>query len=201
MLGFLSKLFGGSKSEKDVKKLLPLVETIKQSFASLESLSNDALRAKTTEFRQRIKAALVATDEAILTLQNKADGLDETSIQEKDELFQEIDQLRKKRDQEIEAVLAEIHPEAFAVVKEAARRFSLSDEIKATATDLDRQLVSKRPHMRIEGDQVYYKKSWMAAGGQVTWNMVHYDVQLIGGSVLHQGKIAVKHWYPPYRLI
>jgi preprotein translocase subunit SecA len=190
MLGFLSKLFGGSKSEKDVKKLMPVVDNITQQFASLESISIDELRAKTTEFRQRIKAALTATDEEILAMQNKADALAETAIQEKDELFQEIDRLRKRRDQEIETVLREIHPQAFAVVKEAARRFTVSEEIQATATELDRQLVSKRPHMRIEGDQVFYKKSWMAAGGQVTWNMVHYDVQLIGGSVLHEGKIA-----------
>ncbi|NCU03098.1 MAG: preprotein translocase subunit SecA, partial [Chitinophagaceae bacterium] len=93
-------------------------------------------------------------------------------------------------DKKIEEVLAEIHPEAFAVVKEAARRFTNNEELQATATQLDRDLVIKRPHMRIEGDQVFYKKSWMAAGGQVTWNMVHYDVQLIGGSVLHQGKIS-----------
>ncbi len=190
MLGFLSKLFGGSKSEKDVKKLMPVVDNITQQFASLESISIDELRAKTNEFRQRIKAALTATDEEILAMQNKTDALAETAIQEKDELFQEIDRLRKRRDQEIETVLREIHPQAFAVVKEAARRFTVSEEIQATATELDRQLASKRPHMRIEGDQVFYKKSWMAAGGQVTWNMVHYDVQLIGGSVLHEGKIA-----------
>jgi len=168
MLGFLSKLFGGSKSEKDVKKLMPVVDNITQQFASLESISIDELRAKTTEFRQRIKAALTATDEEILAMQNKADALAETAIQEKDELFQEIDRLRKRRDQEIETVLREIHPQAFAVVKEAARRFTVSEEIQATATELDRQLVSKRPHMRIEGDQVFYKRSWMAAGGQVT---------------------------------
>jgi len=190
MLGFLSKLFGGSKSEKDVKKIMPVIENITKQFASLESISIDELRGKTTEFRKRIKTAIAATDEEILAMQSKADSLAETDIHGKDELFQEIDRLRKRRDQEIEAVLAEIHPEAFAVVKEAARRFTVSEEIQATATDLDRQLVSKRPHMRIEGDLVFYKKSWMAAGGQVTWNMVHYDVQLIGGSVLHQGKIA-----------
>ncbi|MFN9710560.1 MAG: preprotein translocase subunit SecA, partial [Bacteroidota bacterium] len=190
MLGFLSKIFGGSKSEKDVQKLMPIVENVNQQFASLQNLSNDALRAKTNEFKTRIQAKLAVTDKAILDLQTKADALTAADIHEKDQLFQEIDQLRKQRDQEIEDVLREIHAEAFAVVKEAARRFTNHEEIQVTATELDRQIAPKRPHMRIEGDQVYYKKSWMAAGGQVTWNMVHYDVQLIGGSVLHQGKIA-----------
>jgi preprotein translocase subunit SecA len=190
MLGFLSKIFGGSKSEKDVQKIMPIVESTNQHLASLQQLSNDALRAKTQEFKTRIQSKLTATDQAILSLQTKADTLAESDIHGKDQLFQEIDTLRKKRDQEIEEALKEIHPEAFAVVKEAARRFTNSEEIQATATELDRQLAPKRPHMRIEGDQVFYKKTWMAAGGQVTWNMVHYDVQLIGGSVLHQGKIA-----------
>lgn len=190
MIGFLSKIFGGSKSEKDIQKLSPIVEKANAFFESYKNLSTDALRAKTAEFRSRIHETLKDTDEAILSLKSKADTLPESDIQEKDTLYQEIDQLRKKRDQQIEEALKEIHPEAFAVVKEAARRFTENEEVQATATTLDRTLASKRPHMRIEGDQVYYKKSWMAAGGQVTWNMVHYDVQLIGGSVLHEGKIA-----------
>ncbi|MBU6158968.1 MAG: preprotein translocase subunit SecA [Bacteroidetes bacterium] len=191
MFGFLSKLFGGSKSEKDVQKIMPVIEKTHQHYATLEHLSNDALRAKTSEFKGRIQDRLSSVNDTIQSLQQQADALSEAEIHEKDRLFQEIDQWRKKRDQEIEAALAEIHPEAFAVVKEAARRFTqATEEIQATATDLDRALAPKRPHMRIEGDQVFYKKSWMAAGGQVTWNMVHYDVQLIGGSALHQGKIA-----------
>jgi len=190
MIGFLSKIFGGSKSEKDVQKLTPIIEKTNQFFESYKGLSTDALRMKTAEFKNRIKEKLRATDEAMLSLKNKADALTESEIQEKDSMYQEIDQLRKNRDKQIEEVLKEIHPEAFAVVKEAARRFTENEEVQATATELDRTLAPKRPHMRIEGDQVFYKKSWMAAGGQVTWNMVHYDVQLIGGSVLHEGKIA-----------
>lgn len=190
MLGFLSKIFGGSKSEKDVQKLTPIVEKTNQYYAQFQSLSNDELRNKTQEFRRRIKEHLTDIDAEIAALNTKAEAFTEDEIHEKDATYQEIDKLRKERDKKIEEILEKIHPEAFAVVKEAARRFTNNGELQATATDLDRDLVIKRPHMRIEGDQVYYKKSWMAAGGQVTWNMVHYDVQLIGGSVLHQGKIA-----------
>jgi preprotein translocase subunit SecA len=190
MLGFLSKLFGGSKSEKDVQKLSPIVEKINQYFQQYQSLTNDELRNKTQEFKQRIKTHLQSIDEEIASLTVKADAFTEDQIQEKDATYQEIDKLRKERDKKIEEILEEIHPEAFAVVKEAARRFTNNEELHATATQLDKDLVVKRPHMRIEGDQVIYKKSWLAGGSEVTWNMVHYDVQLIGGSVLHQGKIS-----------
>jgi preprotein translocase subunit SecA len=190
MLGFISKLFGGSKSEKDVQKLTPIVEKVNQYFQQYQNLSNDALRNKTQEFRARIKQHLSGIDAEITALTTKAESLPVEQINERDTIYQEIDGKRKERDKQIEEILVEIHPEAFAVVKEAARRFTNNEEIEATATQLDRDLVVKRPHMRVDGDKVYYKKSWMAAGGQVTWNMVHYDVQLIGGSVLHQGKIA-----------
>jgi preprotein translocase subunit SecA len=190
MLGFLSKLFGGSKSEKDVQKLTPIVEKINQYFQQYQSLSNDELRNKTQEFRARIKEYLAVIDKEIAVLTAQADAFGEDQIQEKDVTYQEIDKLKKERDRKIEEVLEQIQPEAFAVVKEAARRFTNNQELQATATQLDRDLVVKRPHMRIEGDQVFYKKSWLAGGSEVTWNMVHYDVQLIGGSVLHQGKIA-----------
>ncbi|MBS4063666.1 MAG: preprotein translocase subunit SecA, partial [Chitinophagaceae bacterium] len=190
MLGFISKLFGGSKSEKDVQKLSPIVEKINQHFQQLQNLTNDELRNKTQEFRNRIKQHLTSIDAEIAELTTKAESLPPEQINERDTIYQEIDVKRKDRDKQIEEVLSKIHPEAFAVVKEAARRFTNNEELEATATPLDRDLVVKRPHMRIEGDKVYYKKSWMAAGNTVTWNMVHYDVQLIGGSVLHQGKIA-----------
>jgi preprotein translocase subunit SecA len=190
MLGFISKLFGGSKSEKDVQKLSPIVEKINQHFQQLQNVTNDELRNKTQEFRNRIKQHLTSIDAEIAELTTKAESLPPEQINERDTIYQEIDVKRKDRDKQIEEVLSEIHPEAFAVVKEAARRFTNNEELEATATPLDRDLVVKRPHIRIEGDKVYYKKSWMAAGNTVTWNMVHYDVQLIGGSVLHQGKIA-----------
>ena len=190
MLGIISKLFGGSKSEKDVQKLKPIVEKINEFFQQYQSLSNDELRNKTQEFRLRIKQHLAAIDKEIADLTASADALPADQIHQRDEVYQQVDKLRKERDQKIEEILTEIHPEAFAVVKETARRFTNNEELKSTATQLDRDLVVKRPHMRIEGDQVYYKKSWLAGGTEVSWNMVHYDVQLIGGSVLHQGKIS-----------
>ena len=190
MLGIISKLFGGSKSEKDVQKLKPIVEKINEFFQQYQSLSNDELRNKTQEFRLRIKQHLAAIDKEIADLTASADALPADQIHQRDEVYQQVDKLRKERDQKIEEILTEIHPEAFAVVKETARRFTNNEELKSTATQLDRDLVVKRPHMRIEGDQVYYKKSWVAGGTEVSWNMVHYDVQLIGGSVLHQGKIS-----------
>ncbi len=190
MLGFLSKLFGGSKSEKDVQKLAPIVEKINQYFQQYQSLSNDELRNKTQEFRVRIKEYLAVIDKEISVLTAQADAYGEDQIQDKDLTYQEIDKLKKERDRKIEEILEQIQPEAFAVVKEAARRFTNNEELQATATQLDKDLVVKRAHMRIEGDQVFYKKAWLAGGSEVVWNMVHYDVQLIGGSVLHQGKIA-----------
>ena len=189
-MGFLSKLFGGSKSEKDVIKLTPIVEQVNQYFRQYQNLTNDELRSKTEEFRNRIRQHLAPIDLEIETLNTKADAFTEDEIQEKDVTYQEIDKLKKERDKKIEEVLVTIHPEAFAVVKETAHRFTTNEELHATATQLDRDLVIKREHMRIEGDQVFYKKAWIAGGTEVIWNMVHYDVQLIGGSVLHQGRIA-----------
>lgn len=189
-MNFFSRLFGGSKSEKDVKKLLPLVAKINQYFTSYQSLSHDELRQKTTEFRQRIKDYLAGIDAEIEAANKKADTLSFNDLLGKDAIYQEVDKLKKERDKKIEEILDEILPEAFAVVKETARRFKENSEIIATATQLDRDLSVKKDYIRIEGEKSIYKNTWTAAGGQVTWNMVHYDVQLIGGIVLHQGKIA-----------
>ncbi|HYE55338.1 MAG TPA: preprotein translocase subunit SecA [Chitinophagaceae bacterium] len=190
MLGFLSKMFGGSKSEKDIKELLPLVSQINKHFESYQSLSHDQLRNKTQEFRQRIRQHLENIDKEIADISNQAEALASEDINGKDALYQQVDKLKKERDQQIEQVLKELLPEAFAVVKETARRFRDNAEIRATATQLDKDLSVKKDYIRIEGDQVIYKNQWMAAGSLITWNMVHYDVQLIGGMVLHQGKIA-----------
>ncbi|MDR3711850.1 MAG: preprotein translocase subunit SecA [Puia sp.] len=191
MLGFISKIFGGNKSEKDIKTILPLVEKINQHFASYQSLTNDQLRAKTAEFKQRILDHLSNIDSEIAALNTKAGELPFSDISGKDTIYQEVDQLQKDRDKQIEEILDELLPEAFAVVKETARRFKENTTIGVTASQLDKDLsVAKKDLVRIEGDQAIYKNSWMAAGSLVTWNMVHYDVQLIGGSVLHQGKIA-----------
>ncbi|MBL7738018.1 MAG: preprotein translocase subunit SecA [Chitinophagaceae bacterium] len=190
MLGFISKIFGGNKSEKDVKKILPLVEKVNQHFAAYASLSNDQLRNKTQEFRQRIKEHLAETDAEITAKNKAAEELPFSDLTGKDTIYQEVDKLKKGRDKKIEEALEEILPEAFAVVKETARRFKENTEIVATATELDRDLSVKKEYITIDGDKSTFKNTWTAAGGQVTWNMVHYDVQLIGGAVLHSGKIS-----------
>ena len=190
MIGFISKMFGGSKSEKDVKVILPLVTKINQNFQAYQSLSNDELRNKTQEFRNRIKDYLKDIDAQISETNKRAEDLPFDDLVGKDTIYQEVDKLKKDRDQKIEEILEELLPEAFAVVKETARRFKENTEIVSRATDLDRELSVNKNYIIINGDQAIYKNTWTAAGGQVTWNMVHYDVQLIGGIVLHQGKIA-----------
>ncbi|MBS1575027.1 MAG: preprotein translocase subunit SecA [Bacteroidetes bacterium] len=190
MAGFFAKLFGGSKSEKDVKRIEPIVAQINKFFASYQSLSNDQLRNKSQEFRGRIKDYLKNTDDEIAAKNKEAEELPFNDLMGKDAIYQEVDKLKKDRDKKIEEILKEILPEAFAVVKETAKRFKENTEIVSSATTLDRDLSVKKDYIRIDGDKAVYKNSWSAAGGQVTWNMVHYDVQLIGGMVLHEGKIS-----------
>jgi preprotein translocase subunit SecA len=190
MLGFFSKMFGGSKSEKDIKAIEPVVISINQHFQSYQNLSNDELRGKTVLFRQKIADHLSPIDKEIADLASQAEELPVSDIAGKDTLYNQIDVLKKDRDKQIEVVLNQILPEAFAVVKETARRFKENTELVSTATELDRSLSVKKDYVRIEGDKSIFRNSWTAGGNLVTWNMVHYDVQLIGGSVLHQGKIA-----------
>ncbi len=190
MLGFLSKLFGGSKSQKDVKILLPLVEKVNQYFKEYQTLSNDELRGKTQEFKTRIQKHLETIDAAIANQKKEAEELPLDNITDRDAIYQLIDKLKRDRDEQIEEALKEIEPESFAVVKELAHRFNENNELVVKATDLDHELSVTRQHIRIEGDNAIYSNTWLAAGNPVTWNMVHYDVQLIGGSVLHSGKIS-----------
>src|SRR5262245_34805647 len=180
MAGLFSSLFGGSKSEKDVKKIAPLVTEINQHFTSFQSITNDQLRNKTQIFRQRIKDYLKEIDEEIASKNKQADELPYNDLLGKDAIYQEVDKLKKDRDKKIEEVLNDILPEAFAVVKETAKRFKENKEIVATATQLDRDLSVIKEYVTINGDKSVFQNSWTAAGGQVTWNMVHYDVQLIG---------------------
>ncbi|MGZ3923743.1 MAG: preprotein translocase subunit SecA, partial [Flavisolibacter sp.] len=190
MASILSKFFGGNKSEKDVKAIQPLVKQINEFYEQYNSLSNDELRNKTVEFRARITDHLKEIDDAISQTNQKADELPFDDLVGKDAIYQQVDILKKDRDKAIEDILKEILPEAFAVVKETARRFKENTELVSTANQLDRDFSVSKDYIRIEGDQAIYKNSWTAAGGQITWNMVHYDVQLIGGIVLHQGKIS-----------
>ena len=190
MLGIISKIFGGSKSEKDVKQILPVVEKTNRFFAEYQSLSNDQLRNKTVEFRGRIKEHLAQNDEEIAAKNKMAEDLPVADINGRDTIYKEVDELKKERDNKIEVILKEILPEAFAVVKETSRRFKENEVLVVTATDLDKELALKQDHISIVGENAHFKNTWTAGGGTVTWNMVHYDVQLIGGAVLHSGKIA-----------
>ncbi len=196
MSGFLSKLFGGNKSEKDVKIITPYVAKINAFFDEYQSLSNDELRGKTEIFRQRIKEHLTEIDLEIDTKKAEAEQLDSADIAGRDTIYQEVDALGKERDKKIEEILLELLPEAFAVVKETARRFKENAALESTATELDKSFSATKKYIQIvpgtdgKEDTAIYKNSWLAGGTEITWNMVHYDVQLIGGLVLHQGKIA-----------
>ncbi|MFT3901800.1 MAG: preprotein translocase subunit SecA [Niabella sp.] len=190
MFGFVQKIFGGSKSEKDVRKITPIVEKVNEYYTQYQSLSNDELRHKTVEFRERIKTHLTDIDNKISALNADAEALPPTDLLQKDNIYKQVDELKKDRDKEIEKALEAIQAEAFAVVKETARRFKDNPEMVSTATELDRELSVNRENITIDGDKSIYKNQWTAAGGSVIWNMVHYDVQLIGGAVLHSGKIA-----------
>lgn len=185
---FLNQIFG-NKSDKDIKEMTPYVEKINTFFDAYSSLSNDQLRAKTAELKARIQASIQEEQDRVTELKAKVE-LDETTIQEKELTYEEIDKLDKSIVEKIEVTLKEILPEAFAVVKETARRFKENDELEVTATEMDTELAADAGHITIVGDKAKWKNRWMAAGNEVKWEMVHYDVQLIGGIVLHEGKIA-----------
>ncbi|MBS1531155.1 MAG: preprotein translocase subunit SecA [Bacteroidetes bacterium] len=189
MLDFISKLFG-NKSERDVKSIAPIVEKIKEEYSKLEGISNDELRAKTIAFKAIIAERLTEIDADLQQLKDKAETNPDMDMTEKVELYREIDKLGKDRDKELEVVLMDILPEAFAVVKETARRLKGNKTLEVTATEFDRELAARKPNVLIKGDKAIHHNTWIAAGNEVTWDMVHYDVQLIGGVVLHQGKIA-----------
>ena len=189
MLGFLKNIIG-TKQDRDLKQYQSLVLEINKNYETFKSLSNDELRGKTLEFRERISDYLSEIDAEITSVTEKAVNAED--FNEKDELFKEVDELRKNRDKALEDVLRQILPEAFAVVKEAGRRFTQNESMEVTATDHDRMLASKpgKTYVSVSGDKAVWKNKWTAAGGDITWNMIHYDVQLIGGMVLHDGKIA-----------
>jgi preprotein translocase subunit SecA len=185
----LKKLFG-TKQDRDNASYAPVVEEINEAFEALKNLSDDELRMKTEAFRTRIREQLAEIDQEIKELNQEAE--ETADFGRKEEIFREIDALTEDRDEELEAVLRDLLPEAFAVVKETARRFTERSTISVTATEHDRNLAAqpRKEYVTIEGNKAIWKNSWTAAGGEITWNMVHYDVQLIGGMVLHDGKIA-----------
>jgi preprotein translocase subunit SecA len=190
VLGSIAKLFGGSAQERSMKEIAPIVDKINEIYIELSTLSNDQLREKSAIFKSRIADFLKEIDDQIAASHAQVQALSNEEVAEKEVLFDEIAKLEKQRDEKLEVILLDLLPEAFAVVKETARRFTENEEIKATATDLDRELALKYPHISIQDQQVVYQNEWLAAGAKIKWNMVHYDVQLIGGYALHGGNIS-----------
>ena len=183
---FLTKIFG-NKSQKDMREIKPWIDKIKAASPEIEQLDNDALRAKTQEIRRYIQDASIEKRAKIDELKAK---IEVTELEDREPIFAQIDKIEKEILDLYEEKLNEVLPQVFAIVKETAKRFSENEEIVVTATDFDRDLAASHDFVRIEDDKAIYQNHWMAGGNEVTWNMVHYDVQLIGGVVLHQGKIA-----------
>ena len=182
----LSKIFG-NKSTRDMKEIQPWVEKIKKAEPAIQALDNDALRAKTQELKGIIQSSANDIKEKIAELKGK---IEETPIEDREPIFSQIDKLEKEVLERYDKKLDEVLPDAFAIMRETARRFAQNEEITVTATDFDRELAATHDFVRIDGDKAIYLNHWIAGGNEVTWNMVHYDVQLFGGVVLHQGKIA-----------
>ena len=189
ILASLIKLVFGSKADKDRKQIEPYIQKIKAIYPSIEQLSNDELRARSEALKQQIADFIAADEERKATLKAELEK-PETALDVKEKLSKEIDQLTKTIDEKIEQVLDEILPEAFAIMKDTARRFSQNDTVVVTANEFDRNLAAEKEFVTIEGDKAIYQNHWIAGGNDLKWDMVHYDVQLFGGVVLHKGKIA-----------
>ena len=183
---FLSKLFG-NKSTRDMKEIKPWVEKIKAAYPEIKALDNDGLRAKTEEIKLIIKESAAEHRKKIDEL--KA-SVEDTEIEKRESVFNQIDKLESEVIEIYEKTLDEVLPIVFSIVKDTARRFKENEEIVVTATEFDKDLSTKKDFVRIEGDKAIYSNTWEAGGSQITWDMVHYDVQLFGGVVLHKGKIA-----------
>ncbi|MGY5849787.1 preprotein translocase subunit SecA [Salegentibacter sp. F14] len=182
------KVFVGDKSKKDVKEITPIVDKIKALEPDFEKLSLDELRGKTTTFKNQISEALKEVNTQIADLEKEADESDD--ITRKEDIYAEIDSLKDKAYEISEKVLNDILPEAFATVKETAKRFFHNTELKVAATEYDRELSAEKDYINLEEEHAIWSNSWDAAGKPITWDMIHYDVQLIGGVAMHQGKIA-----------
>ncbi|MFT5748859.1 MAG: preprotein translocase subunit SecA [Ancylomarina sp.] len=191
-MGFVDKTLGklfGNKSDRDLKELTPYLEVIKKEYGRIKQLDTNGLRAESQLLKDKIQDYIKAEKDEIQALKDKIE-LGELSVNQKEETYDVIDEIEKNIDSKIDEVLDQILPAAFCIVKETARRFTENEEIEVTATQFDRDLAARADHVQIEGDKAVWFNSWDAGGTQVVWNMIHYDVQLIGGIVLHQGKIA-----------
>ncbi len=185
--GILRKMFG-SKADRDLKQIQPILDKVLAAYDGIDSLSNDELRARTEQLRQKLRECEAPFEKRIEEIKAKLE--EDIPVNEKETLATESDKIVKEEDEAIEKALLEILPEAFSIMKSTARRFKENETIEVTANDFDKSLSINHDFVRIEGDKAIYQNHWMAGGNEVTWDMVHYDVQLIGGIVLHQGKIA-----------
>ncbi len=195
MLGAINKILKklvGDKTQQDLKDILPVVDKIKALGETLAGVSHDELRSRSENLKKLIRERIRSREEEMANLKAQAEGLPGSQLEEKETIFNQVDKILKEIDQEIEKTLEEILPEAFAIVRETAKRLKENPEIKLKATDFDRQLATNtsKDYIHIEGDTTIWKNNWVAAGNRITWDMVHYDVQLIGGIALHRGKVA-----------
>ena len=187
LLHIIGKIFG-NKYEKDVKNIMPIVSQINEEFELLKEITDDELRGKTQKLKEDISATVKEKNQDISNLKKEAE--EDISAEEKAGLYEQIDSLEVEVIKDIESALDIALPTAFAIVKETARRFTEHEEMKVSATEMDKDLSANKDFVRIEGDSAIYKNVWKAAGSEIKWEMIHYDVQLIGGIVKHQGKIA-----------
>ena len=187
LVDIIKKVFG-SKSERDMKQVKPILEKVLAAYKDIDKLSNDELRARTEELKKKIREREEPFEKRIAEIKEHLES--DIPVSEKEKLATESDKLVKEEDEEIEKVLNEILPAAFAIMKSTARRFAQNPVVEVTANDFDRDLSTSRDFVKIEGDKALWQNHWIAGGNEVTWDMVHYDVQIIGGIVLHQGKIA-----------
>ena len=190
MLKQLLKKLIGDKAEGDMKDIRPVVSAVHAAETEIRTLSDDALRGKTATLKTRIAEHTLAQTQEAEALREKAAAMGEVDLEAKEAVYEALDALDKEINVSIEEVLEEIMPEAFAVVKETARRLSENHQLNVEATDWDRDIAARRGGVQIEGDRAIWSNKWMAAGSEVEWNMIHYDVQLVGGAALHRGKVA-----------
>ncbi len=189
MLKLIAKIFG-TKSQRDIKSIEPLVKETLQEFDKLAGLSNDQLREQTQEVQNAINEALKSIDSEIAALHKRIADQPDMDINEKEAVFAEIDKLEGDRNKDLEKVLLKVLPKAFAIVRDTARRFKENEYLEVTAQDFDIKMAATHPNVTIHGDKARWARQWMAAGNLITWDMVHYEVQIIGGIVLHQGKVS-----------
>ncbi len=189
MLNLIKKLFG-TKADRDYREIKGILDKTLATYEEIRVLDNDELREKTQEFRERIAGYVSEEQRQIDTLLEYMETNPDVDVEEKERIYKQIDELDDLQNEKTEELLQELIPEAFCVVKETARRFKENEEVDVRANDYDRELAASRPSIDIRGEKAYYKNQWMAGGNTITWDMVHYDVQLIGGIHLHKGKIA-----------